>query len=319
LTNPGKNKPPPLNWRELRALWPLLILLALVITWVNLQFGTLWSLVKTSVAFAVIGALLKFLWPSFADGVRTDFANALRSRKIARALWIATPIFIAASFLVGSARVKAEKVTRAVAIYRIEANGRAPVAGRKMLDALHSSQQSFYIPLPFKKRVLLASTNNEISRALTVYPWAVPSVTYPTDFASLPELAVLLSPNLRPKFGAGRWLRLVVLRESPSPKVLAEDTLRTFQSRMVVFDTSALSDDAAKARWLALASDSLSLDAGTAPLVVDDWLKRRPLRTSEPLLPDQRIRLILLNQNNDTVKSARVTLTPGLSNVVLHK
>jgi len=317
VSSPGTTEPTGPGWRELRALWPLLVLLALVVTWTNLQFGSLWSLVKTSGAFVLIGAVLRFLPSSFATGVRADFANALRPQRRAWALWIAIAIFTVASLFLGSAKVKTDKLTHPVEIYWTDSSGQAPAGGHKMLDS--NSERSFHIPLPFAKRVYLASSNNEMSRVLTVYPWKVRSVTYPRDFSTLPELAVLLAPKLRLLLGGGRWLRLVIIREGPSPKILAEDTLRAFRSRMVVFDTSALLDETVRARWLPIATDSLSLDAPNAQLVVEDWLQRRLLRSSEPLLPDQQIRVVLLNQNNDTIKIARVTLTPGLSNVVLRK
>ena len=56
-----------------------------------------------------------------------------------------------------------------------------------------------------------------------------------------------------------------------------------------------------------------------AQMAVEDWLKRRVVRSSEPLLPGQRIRLILLNQANDTIKAVAVTLAAGLSNAVLRE
>jgi hypothetical protein len=324
MTNPAAPTPTtPINWRELRALPPLLIVLALVLAWTKMQFGVLVSAISTSVGVLAAWKLVKSLPAAIRESAQTDFLKAMPSRRLAKLLWIASSVLGVGSLLIGSARVNAEKLTRSVIVYRVqlesERAGEGSLGKQRVLEA-PSSEKSFYVGLPFGKRVYLATSNNEMSRPMTVYPWIVPSVTYPGDFSSLPEVAILPAPRIRLEFGGDRWLRLVITREGTHPRTLAEDTLRAFQSRIVVFDTSTLSNDAAKALWVPLAKDSFSLDAADAELVVGDWLHNRQLlRSVDPLLPGQRVRVTLLDQKGDTISTASVTLTPGLSNVVLRK
>jgi hypothetical protein len=309
------------DWRELRALWPLLFFLAALLTWTKLEFGAVWSAVTTSAGALAAWAVVKFIKSSVEDGVKKDFLNALRSRRRARELWLALGAVVLASLVVGSVRVNADKLTRSVGIYRVQLESsaaRAPGRSPHLLNAA-SAQRSFYVGLPFGKTVYLATSNNEMSRPMTVYPWIVPAISYPGDFSSLAELAVLPAPRVRLEFGGGRWLRLVIAREGDHPKLLAQDTLRSFQSRIVVFDTSTISDETARARWLPLAQETFSMDPSDAELLVTDWLHRRSMRSIDPLLPGQQLRVTLLNQKSDTVKTTVVTLNPGLSNAVLHE
>jgi hypothetical protein len=117
------------------------------------------------------------------------------------------------------------------------------------------------------------------------------------------------------RVGEGR--QADVLRANVEIANMAEDTLRTFQSRVLAFDTSTVSDETARTTWLPFARDSLSIDAADAELVVTDWLHRQLLRSVDPLLPGQQLRVTLLNQKSNTLRTAVVTLSPGLSNVVL--
>ena len=150
------------------------------------------------------------------------------------------------------------------------------------------------------------------------WPWFVPTLSYPEDFEPLPELAVLPSPNLRLMIGRGKWLRLLVLSDGAPSEVLAEDTLKTYESRIVVFDSARIVNDTLAARWRPLAADSLQLDTALVASVVDDWLRsRRLLRSTRLLVPGQQVRVALVNQKSDTIRSVRTTLTSGLSNVVL--
>jgi hypothetical protein len=310
------------SWKDLHALLPLLILVGMVVAWTNLQLSYVWSAVTGSVALAAVLAVLKYLPSKYKESAQADFALALRSSKRAGDLWMAIGVVFLASLVVGSAKVNADKLPRSVSIYRVDGGGgrarEASSRSGKMLVS-RNAERSFFVGLPFRRHVTFASSNNEMSRVLTVYPWAVPSVTYPSDFSTMPEVAVLLSPRYRSLLGHGHWLRLVVIRDGAMPKILAEDTLRLFQSRVVAFDTSSMSDESARTLWLPIARDSLSLDAETAQIVVTDWLHRKILRSAEPLIPDQQLRLALLNQNNDTIRIARIILTPGLSHVVLRE
>lgn len=312
------------EWRELDALWPLLVFLIVLLSWTALQFGTLWSAVTTSAGAAAAFSLIKFIKSSVEDSARRDFLIALQSGRRAKELWRASGAVALASLVVGSVKVNADKLTHSVGIYRVELESSNPGAHTRrsphLLNAT-STHQSFHVGLPFGKSIYLATSNNEMSGPITVYPWVVPEISYPGDFSPLSELAVLLTPTLRSQFGDGRWLLLVITRQGSHPKVLAEDTLRTLQSRIVVFDTSTISDETARARWLPLARDSLDqpVEPADAELVVADWMHRQLLRSIDPLLPGQQLRVSLLNQKSETVKKAVITLTSGLSNVVLRE
>jgi hypothetical protein len=309
-----------LHWRKLPAVWPLLLFLFALGSWTKLEFGNFVAGVSSGLGFAAVIAVIKFIRPSLEKSFTADFLKTLKSRQRAGQLWIALVLVMLASLTVGSVKVNSDKLTHTVGIYRVQLESNAagnPARGSRHLLNAASAQQSFYVAPPFGRRVYLATSNNEMSREMTVYPWIVPTISYPGDFTSLSELAILPAPRMRLEFGAGRLLHLVVAREGEHPRILAEDTLRAFQSRIVAFDTSTVSDETARKSWLPLARDSFSMEASDADLVVTDWLHRQLLRSVDPLLPGQQIRVTLLNQRSDTLRTAVVTLAPGLSNVVL--
>jgi hypothetical protein len=320
VTNPSKPAGGDANWQKLPVAWPLVACIFALGSWANLEFGSVMSSISSGVGFLAAFAVVKFIFPLVKTSFIASFLKALESRRLARTLWIVLVVAMLATLTVGSVKVNSDKLPHTVDIYRVqlESNGAGAgtQSGRHLLNSA-KAQQSFYIGLPFRKRIYLATSNNEMSREMTVYPWIVPSISYPGDFKPLSQLAILPAPRMRLEFGVGRWLRLVVAREGAHPKILAEDTLRAFQSRVVAFDTSTVSDETARTSWLPLARDSLSIEAADAELVVTDWLHRQLLRSVDPLLPGQQLRVTLLNQKKDTLRTAVVTLSPGLSNVLL--
>jgi hypothetical protein len=300
---------------------PLLVFVFAVGTWTKLEFGYAVAAISSGLGFVAAAAIARFIFPSVRASVRADFLKALESRRSARLLTIAVVVVLLATLTVGSVKVDSDKLAHTVDVYRVELESNGPggatQASRHQLSAANA-HQSFYVGMPFGRRVHLATSNNEVSREMKVYPWMVPTISYPGDFRPLSELAILPAPRIRLEFGDGRWLRLVVAREGTHPKILAEDTLRAFQSRVVAFDTSTVSDETARATWLPLARNSFSMDSSDTELVVTDWLlHRQVVRSPDPLLPGQQLRVILLNQKNDTLRTVVVTLSPGLSNVVL--
>jgi hypothetical protein len=309
-----------LNWRELPVAWPLLALVFGLGTWINLQVGSVMSKIFSGLGFVAVVGAVKFILPSIKTSITADLFKALAPRRRAHVLWFVFVLAMAATLTIGSVKVTSDKLTHTVDIYRVQAEsnnlGRPPRLSRRLLNAA-STEQSFYVSMPFGRRVNLASSANELSRETKVYPWFVRTISYPGDFDPLSELAILPAPRIRLEVGAGRWLRLVVAREGAHPKTLVEDTLRASQSQIVGFDTSTVSDERARASWLPFARDSLSMEAADAELVVTDWLHRQLLRSPDLLLPGQRLRVSLLNQKRDTVRTVVVTLTPGLSNVLL--
>jgi len=320
VTPPSESKGVEINWRELPVVWPLLASIFFLGTWANLQFGGLVSSISSGIGFVGALALAKFILPYVKTSFMASFLNAMKPPRRAVKLWIVFAVAMVATLTVGSVKVSSDKLTHTVDIYRVKLDGNgagaATRASRHLLNAANA-QQSFYVPMPFRRRVYLATSTNELSREMTVHPWVVRTISYPGDFSPLSELAILPAQRLRLELGAGRWLHLVVAREGAHPKILAEDTLRAFQSRVVVFDTSTVSDERARASWLPLAREIFSMDSSDAELVVTDWLHRQLVRSSDPLLPGQQLRVILLNQKSDTLRTAVVTLSPGLSNVVL--
>jgi len=321
VTTPSAPTGPDVDWRKLRAARPLVLFVFVLGTWTKLEFGNAVAGISSGLGFLLAMALIKFIRPAIEKSVRADFLKALESRQRARMLWIVLAVAMLASLTVGSVKVNSDRLTHTVDIYRVELeNNRigAPAQQSRHLLNAANAQRSFYIPMPLRKRVYLATSNNEMSREMTVYPWIVPTISYPGDFSRLSELAILPAPRMRLEFGAGRWLRLVVAREGAHPKILAEDTLRAFQSRVVAYDTSTVSDEMARTSWLALARDSFPTEAPDAELIVTDWLLHRQLvRSVDPLLPGQQLRVTLLNQKSETLRTAAVTLSPGLSNVLL--
>lgn len=320
MTPPNKSTGSDVNWRNLRAAGPLLLLVLVLGTWANLQFGTSMSSIKSGVGYLAAVAVVRFIFPSVKASFTKDFLKGLESRRLANVLWIALLVAVLATLTVGSLKVNSDKLTPTVEIYPVQLNGnRAGAAmhsNRHVLNAANAPQ-FFYFGMPIRRRVYLATSTNELSREMTVYPWVVHTISYPGDFNPMSELAILPAPRMRLEFGAGRWLHLVVAREGAHPRILAEDTLRAFQSRVLAFDTSIVSDETARKSWLAVARDSFSMDSADAELVVTDWLHRQLVPSLDPLLPGQQLHVILLNQKSDTLRKTVVTLSPGLSNVVL--
>lgn len=314
-------EPPSPGWRELRALWPLLLLMALVVGWTELQFASALSTIMASTALATVIAILKLLPDKTEKDAKLDFANSLKSHTLARRLWRTSAVFLLGTLLLGSVRVSVDEHAVRTRIYPIDPAGESTAkdasASAKILDGKNATK-SFLVGLPLGRAARFATTNNHVSVVVKAWPWFVPALSYPEDFRPLPELAVLLSPNFRLMIGHGKWLRLLVLSDGARPVVLAEDTLKAFESRMVVFDSARIVNDTLAARWLPIATDSLNLDASLIPSVVKEWLNRRRLvRSTRLLVPGQQVRTVLINQQNDTIRNVRTTLTSGLSNVVL--
>ena len=314
-------EPPSPGWRELRALWPLLVLMALVVGWTELQFATALSAVLASTAVAAVIAVLKLLPATTEKDAKLDFANSLKSHTLARRLWRTNAVVLFGTLLLGSVRVRVDEDSSRTRIYPIDPAGASTAqdasASARILDGKHATKL-FFVGLPLGRATRFASTSNHVSDVVTSWPWFVPTLVYPEDFRPLPEVAVLLSPHFRTMIGRGKWLRLLILSHGAPPVVLAEDTLKSFESRMVVFDSARIADDTLAARWLPIATDSLHLEAPLISVVVAEWLtNRRPLRSTRLLVPGQQVRTILINQQNDTIRTVRTTLTSGLSNVVL--
>ncbi len=314
-------EPPEPGWRELRALWPLLVLVALAAGWTELQFASARSAISASAVVAAVAAVLKWLPEKTESSAKRDIANTLRSRTLARRLWKTSAVFLLATLLLGTVRVSVDEHAARTRIYRIAPDGASNAkdasASARSLDGKNATT-SFFIGLPFGRPARFASTNNDVSLVVRAWPWRVPALSYPEDFQSLPQLAVLPSPNYRLMIGRGKWLRLLVLSDHTPPDVLAEDTLKAYEPRMVAFDSARITSDTLAMRWRAVAADSLQLDTALITSVVHEWLtNRRLVRSTRLLVPGQHVRVLLLNQKNDTIRSVRTTLTSGLSNVVL--
>jgi hypothetical protein len=310
------------GWRELRALWPLLLLVALVVGWTELQFASALSAISASAVVAVVAGILKWLPEKTESSAKLSLANSLKSHTLARRLWKTSAVFALGTLLLGSVRVSVGEHAGRTRIYKIDASGASAAkdvsASAQVLDGKNSTK-SFLVGLPFGRAARFASTNNDVSVVVKSWPWFVPTLSYPDDFQPLPEVAVLPSPNFRLMIGRGKWLRLLVLTDGAPPELLAEDTLKAYESRMVVFDSARIANDTLVARWSPLAKDSLQLDSSLVAPVVDEWLKsRRLVRSTRLLVPGQQVRVALINQKGDTIRSVRTTLTSGLSNVVLH-
>ena len=315
-------EPPAPGWRELRALWPLLLLVALVIGWTELQFASTLTAIGASAVVAVVAGALKWLPASTESSAKLSLANSLKSHTLARQFWKTSAVFLLGTLLLGTVRVSVEEHAARTRIYRIDPTGESSAkdasASAQILDGKNATK-SYLVGLPFGRAARFASTNNDVSRVVKSWPWFVPTLSYPDDFQPLPELAVLPSPNLRLMIGRGKWLRLLVLSDGAAPDVLAEDTLTAYESRIVVFDSARIGNDSLTARWRPIAADSLQLDTALVTPVVDEWLKgRRLMRSTRLLVPGQQVRVVLINQKSDTIRSVRTTLTSGLSNVVLH-
>ena len=313
-------EPPAPGWHELHALWPLLVLVCLVFVWTELEFASALSTIKAMTAVVVVIWILKWLPDKTQQGARLDFANFLRSRTLARRLWTSCAVFLLGTLLLGSVAVRADGHAARTRIYSIDPAGatraRDASFSARTLDDKHVA--TFLIGLPIRRAVRFASTNNDVSVVVSAWPWFVPTLTYPEDFRPLPELMVLPSPRLRLAIGRGKWLRLLVLSDDAPQDVLADDTLQTYGSRVVVFDSARVGADTLAARWRLLAADSLQLDSALTVDVVDEWLKsRRLVRSTRLLVPGQHVRVIMVNQRSDTMAHTRTTLTSGLSNVVL--
>lgn len=316
---------PPIHWRELHALWPLLILDLLLLFILKRHFDELRGWIIGNVGGVLIAWLLTFLPKATVDSMKDSVANLLKSKSLGRAFKAAIVLVLIASAFVGSVHIIAKDAPAApVTLHWVEASDSGEtVVQSKVLDGLRP-HRDFFVPMwPTGRKLAVSTSTHRRTPSLTMYPWSAPSLEYPGNFGAVVSVALLPAPDFL--IGAqGNPLMVRVSEAGGQMRTLALDTL-TDGSRLGARTVSSVTppplSKETRSQWLELLQTEAG-DPDTTPAVpvVTAWMTHhRPIRSRRDLVLGDSLRIAVFRGTGDTIASQNVRLDSALSNVIVQR
>jgi hypothetical protein len=284
----GANSPGAPRLTQLVALVPLILLDIVVGLWLRLHAGGLVAWVSANVVAVVVTIVTQLLPDDTVKDAKLQFANALRSRKLARLLWVALLGAVVAGSTVSSVHVTPDDPSNRTDLYRVD---------------------DLVVVPPWGRNVQLVSQSRRTADT-RVYPWKPTSLSYPSQFDSAVTVALLPTGDFIAALADGP-LRIAVLNDSGTPAVIADDTLHRVQSLVLSFGNPGTPDSTTRRAWTNIVTtQNPGVDPALAGQLVDDWVQHsRWTRTTQTLKRGDRLRIVVLNAKGDTLASDTLTVS----------
>ena len=310
------------DWRELRALWPLLLLdfgILFILRW---HFEAFWEWLIANVALLVGLAVWNFLPEKTIEGAKLALARLLTRRDLARGLYGAVALVLILSFFASSMHVVAKEAPATqVTLYWIEPTDSGDVVvGEKLLDAVRD-HQDFFVPLwPTGRKVSLATSTHLRTATMSLYPWSAPFVAYPGSFHSLVSVALLPTPDFLTAAG-GDPLMVRISEATGARRTLALDTLTDgwhLRALILSFVSPQPPNAETRQRWIAVIQTAAEdPDTMAAVPIVNGWMKYRPTRARRDLVIGDSLRIAIFKPPAETLATRSVRLDSAFSDVLM--
>lgn len=309
--------------REFVVLLPLLVIDVVLFVWLRRHYHVALTLGSVNVVFGLFLAAWKFLPDETVKGARLEFTRAMSSRRWSRILWIVFGVILCGSLFFSSVHVEADSPSAPVIVYRFD-ESRGSEDPARTLDSVRLDRQNghrhfhLFTP-PTGRRFWLQTSTYRRSAVFSVRPWSAVSLSYPEDFSSVVSLAMLPAANFLTAINRAGALRVVVSSDSSSATKLAEDTIRDIHGLILSFAQPPPADSAARIRWLRLASSEFDVDTAAVGAMVNDWMRYRWMPAGRVLTVGERLRIVVLTTEGDTLSADTLTLSKPLSDVIVHR
>jgi len=311
--------------RAMTALAPLLLLDVLAGSWIHFHLPWLRQWLSTNIVllggFAIVWAMLP------ADTVtemKAAVARTLQSRRLTRALWGATSIFVVFTLFVSTVEVTSGGNIEPVTVYRLSdaaepAGGTPPPVDSARLDKAHGSRTFVVLTTPLGRTLRFRTSPTSEAPPVRVRSWIPAMLIAPDDFAAPVTVAALLTGLFAVDMMGAQTVRMQARAGDLPGELVADDTVRVLHALLLSATPPAPPDSVTRQRWLLAASRLFQVDTAEVEPLVRDWMTTRWIRTARPLRSGERLQLTFVNARGDTLARHTFNLTQRFTDVIIRR